>query len=359
MNILYVITGLGIGGAEMVTVNIANEMSKRGHKVSILYLVGTNMVSHLIDNNITMIGGGMKKTPFSMIKLLFKANRYIKYFCPSVIHSHMFHANIFSRLLHLFNRSFLLITTEHSKNIEGKIRMLIYRLTDRLSDINTNVSREATDYFVACKAFAKGKSFTVYNGVCLGKFKKDISVRSEVRKQYGVSDNDFLFLNVGRLTEAKNQQCLIIAFSKFLNRHGAAKLMIVGEGHLRKQLEKLILEFNLQEKVFLVGAQSNIADFYSAANCFVLSSSWEGLPMAIIEAKAASLPIITTTAGQEIVDKKFVVPINDPDLLMGKMEMLFLTPADVLEAEGEKNRIESTGFDIEMICNEWEGYYKS
>lgn len=191
MNILYVITGLGIGGAEMVTVNIANEMSKRGHKVSILYLVGTNMVSHLIDNNITMIGGGMKKTPFSMIKLLFKANRYIRYFCPSVIHSHMFHANIFSRLLHLFNRSFLLITTEHSKNIEGKIRMLIYRLTDRLSDINTNVSREATDYFVACKAFAKGKSFTVYNGVCLGKFKKDISVRSEVRKQYGVSGNDF------------------------------------------------------------------------------------------------------------------------------------------------------------------------
>lgn len=359
MNILYVITGLGIGGAEMVTVNIANEMSKRGHKVSILYLVGINMVSHLIDNSITVVGGGMKKTPLSMIKLLFKANRYIKYFRPSVVHSHMFHANIFSRLLHLFNHSFLLITTEHSKNIEGKIRMLIYMLTDRLSDINTNVSREATDYFIACKAFTKGKSFTVYNGVCLGKFKKDISVREEVRKQYGILDNDFLFLNVGRLTEAKNQQCLIIAFSKFLNKHDEAKLMIVGEGHLRKQLEKQILEFNLQDKVLLVGSQSNVSDFYNAADCFVLSSSWEGLPMAIIEAKATSLPVITTTAGQEIVDKEFVVSVNDPDLLMEKMEMLFLMPADGLKEEGEKNRIESAGFDIEMICNQWEGYYKS
>ncbi|WP_455590533.1 glycosyltransferase [Bacteroides sp.] len=359
MNILYVITGLGIGGAEMVTVNIANEMCKRGHQVSIFYLVETNMVSHLIDDNVTVMGGGMKRSLFSMIKRLFEANRYIKSFRPQVVHSHMFHANIFSRILHLFDRSFFLITTEHNKNIEGKIRMLIYRLTDRLADVNTNVSKEATDYFVEQKAFSKNKSFTVYNGIHLNKFKKDVLAGNAIREQYGILKNDFLFLNVGRLTEAKNQECLIHAFSKLSAKYDTVKLMIVGDGHLRRQLEKLISDLNLTERILLVGAQSNISDFYSAADCFVLSSSWEGLPMAIIEAKAASLPVVTTTAGQEIVDKDFVVPVNDPDLLMKKMEMLLLMSIDILRAVGEKNRMEATIFDIEMICDKWENYYKS
>lgn len=359
MNILYVITGLGIGGAEMVTVNIANEMCKRGHRVSIFYLAGTNMVSHLIDDDVTVIGGGMKKTPFIMIKRLFEANRYIKNFRPQVIHSHMYHANIFSRLLHLFNRSFLLITTEHNKNIEGKIRMLFYRLTDILADINTNVSKEATDYFVEQKAFSKDKSFTVYNGIHLNKFKKDILAGNAIREQYGILKNDFLFLNVGRLTEAKNQECLIHAFSKLSTKYDTVKLMIVGDGHLKKQLKKLISDLNLTERILLVGTQTNISDFYSAADCFVLSSSWEGLPMAIIEAKSASLPVVTTTAGQEIVDEEYVVPVNDSDLLMEKMEMLLLMPVDVLKAVGEKNCIEATIFDIKMICNQWEDYYKS
>lgn len=358
MNILYVITGLGIGGAEMVTVNLANEMFKRGHRVSILYLTGANEVSDLIDSGITVIGGFMRRNPVSLLKMLIFANRYVSHFCPQVVHSHMFHANMFSRLLHLFTRSFVLITTEHSKNIEGKLRMFLYRITDRLSDMNTNVSKEATQYFIAMHAFSSMKSYFVYNGIDLNKFKKNEFARTNIRERYGISQKDFLFLNIGRLTEAKNQVSLINAFFYLSQKHENAKLIVVGEGPLRSELERLISELNLNKKVFLVGGQSDTSDFYSAADCFVLSSSWEGLPMAVIEAKAASLPVISTTASQEIVDPYYIVPTDAPDLLKEKMEMVFSMSADSLSEYGEKNRVESAIFDIETICNQWETYYK-
>ncbi|RGV50992.1 glycosyltransferase [Bacteroides intestinalis] len=357
MNLLYIITGLGIGGAEIVTINIANEMCKRGHKVSLLFLTGNNRLSYLIDKNIIILGGGMKKNLYSLIKMLFLAKRYVSVFHPQVVHSHMFHANIFSRILHAFNHSFALITTEHNKNIGSNVRMFFYRLTDWLSDINTNVSNEATTYFINQNVFSPKKTFTVYNGLALEKFGRNELLGECIRKQYGISSNEFLFLNVGRLTEAKDQINLIEAFSMLYIKYNWVKLLILGEGELRRKLEILIHKYKLNNNVFLAGAHSNVIDYYSAANCFILSSAWEGLPMTIIEAKAASLPIISTMVAQEIVDPAYVVPIRNSIELMRKMEVVVLMSPKQLKYIGEKNKHESTIFDIEAICDKWEYYY--
>lgn len=357
MNILYVITGLQIGGAEMVTVNIANEMYHRGHKVSILFLTGNNKVAHLIDENIAVIGGGMKKNPCSFLRTLSLALDYVKDFHPDIVHSQMFHANLFSRVLHLLKRSFVLITTEHNKYVGSRLRMFLYKITDRLSDANTNVSKEATDHFIRQGAFSSKKSFTVYNGIFLDKFKRNVLNGNKIRNQYGISSADFLFINVGRLTEAKDQLNLIKAFSLLCSKYAYAKLLIVGEGELRSVLEESIKVEDMGNNIFLVGAHSNIEDYYSAADCFVLSSAWEGLPMAIIEAKAASLPVISTIAGQEIVDADYVVPIKQPHELMCKMEALLLMNPEQIQKLGEKNRVDSTIFDIKAICDEWERRY--
>lgn len=176
MKILYVITGLGMGGAETITIDVAQKMLERGHEVAVLYLTGDNLQQHRIKLQMEIIGLHMKKSPIGFLRALKQARIYVNMFSPNVVHAQMFHANLFCRILRLFTRMPFLICTEHNRNIEGAIRMKLYRLTDCLSDMNTNVSEEATNYFISKKSFNKEKSKTIYNGVDLSKFIKDDNV---------------------------------------------------------------------------------------------------------------------------------------------------------------------------------------
>ena len=99
MNIVYVITGLSLGGAETITVCLANEMRRRGHHVAILYLTGENWFKDRIDRDIIVQSLGLSKNPFSLLKAQLKAKQFLKVFSPQVVHGNMVHANIFVRLL--------------------------------------------------------------------------------------------------------------------------------------------------------------------------------------------------------------------------------------------------------------------
>lgn len=356
MKILYIITGLSIGGAETITVNLANEFVKKGNEVAILYLYGSNCYSTKIESSIWVEGLNMKKNLFSFLKVLFKALKFVNHFHPDVVHAQMFHANIFARILRLFSKIPLLICTEHSNNINGKYRMRLYRITDCLSDINTNVSRKATSCFIAQKAFSSHKSLTIYNGVHLEDFKKNSFIRKNIREQYKIAADEFLFLNVGRLTEAKNQDNLITAFSLFCVTNETAKLMIVGDGPLKKRLIDKVHQLKLEDKIIFTGVQTNISDFCNAADCFVLSSTWEGFGIVLVEAMGCELPVITTNAGgcAEVIDNyEYVVPVRQPQLLASKMEQICSMSLTHRLQLGIENRLKAHKFDIHRICVQW------
>lgn len=101
-------------------------------------------------------------------------------------------------------------------------------------------------------------------------------------------------VNVGRLVEQKNQKLLINAFSIFHKTYPEWKLCIYGEGELREKLEKQIEEYNLQDYVLLLGVIPNLEDEINQDGMFVLSSDYEGMPNAMMEAMAMGLPTITT-----------------------------------------------------------------
>lgn len=346
-----------MGGAEVVTVNLANEMVEMGHEVVFLSLTGDNLQNDKMNKAIKVYSFRMGKDVLSFIKVLIKTRNIIHTFKPDVVHGQMFHANLFARIMRLICPLNLLICTEHNKDIEGKSRMLLYRMTDWLSDMNTNVSIEATEYFIIQKSFSFRKSMTMYNGIYLDRFKRNEEKGSSVRKEYCLCNDDFLFLNVGRLVEAKDQCNLIKAFSLLTQKRKSVKLMIVGEGELRSELESLIKQYGLENIVILAGAHTNVEDYYSAANCFVLSSVWEGLPTCLIEAKANSLPIISTAAGQEIVDTDYVVPIRNSQELYIKMDKVLQLPSQKLADMGHANFLDAKRFDIYSIARQWEKIY--
>lgn len=357
MRIVYLITGLGMGGAEVVTVNLANEMVELGHDVIFLSLTGDNLLIDKMNKAINVYSLKMDKGFMPFVKALLKTRKIFHSYKPDVVHAQMFHANMLARIVRLICPLKLLICSEHSKDIGGKFRMLLYRMTDWLSDINTNVSIESTEYFIDQKAFSSRKSMAMYNGIYLDRFKRNEEKGSNVRRKYSIQNDDFLFLNVGRLVEAKDQCNLLKAFALLTQKRESVKLMIVGEGELRSELESIIVQYGLENSVILAGAHSNVEDYYSASNCFVLSSAWEGLPTCIIEAKANSLPIVSTAAGQEIVDAQFVVPIRDSQKLYMKMDKMLQLSSQELTGIGHANFLDANQFDIYTVARKWNKIY--
>ena len=260
----------------------------------------------------------------------------------------------------MFLRFPVLITTEHNKYIGGRLRMVLYRITDFLTDLNTNVSKEATELFVKCKSFSENKTMSIYNGIDLEKFFHYESKATSIREKYGINEEDFVFINVGRLTEAKNHKGLIDVFTLLVEKYKNMKLLIVGTGELENELQNYIRVKGGEEFVSLAGRHFNVVDFYNASDCFVLSSTWEGFGVVLVEAMACELPVVTTDAGgcAEVVDDpQFVVPVGDLNILYQKMEQIYLMKPQTRMVLGSVNREKSRRFDLHSICDQWVTVY--
>lgn len=355
MKILYCITGLGIGGAEAITIDIANRMAAI-HDVTLLYLTGENKQLERIHRRLKVIGIGMYRNPVSFVKAQRKVRQYISKWQPDIVHANMVHANLFCRVLRLHCKISLLVCTEHSKNIEGCLRMWMYRFTDCLSDVNTNVSEEATSFFIEQKSFSAHKSKTVYNGIDLGLFAPCRECGLSVRERYGIKKDDFLFLNVGRLMPAKDQRNLITAFHRLAGIYPNVKLLMVGDGELREELEQYVVSLLLANQVIFAGSQQQVVDYYNAANCFVLSSAWEGFGIVLAEAMACELPVIATDSGgcAEVVDEgEYLVKPRDSGALFLKMKQIYEMNQEERLKLGAYNREKAMRFDINRICEQW------
>lgn len=354
MNILYFITGLGVGGGEIITRNLAHEIQKQGHKVTIVSLTGECMIE--MPNDMEVINLRMSKRPISFLKTLWKAKELVKEKHPDIVHANMVHAVLFCRILRLIAKIKVLICTEHTNNIEGGLRMLMYRLTNTLSDYNSNVSQKATDHFVETKAFSKDNAHTIYNGIDLDKYKPNENARATIRNEYKIREDEFVFLNVGRLMPAKDHKNLFEAMSILKHKYDKIKLICVGDGDLKQQLTEELVKKGIDKDVILAGYKENTQDYYNASDCFVLSSRWEGFGLVLAEAMSCKLPTIATNCGgtaEVIQDDKYIVPSNNPTLLSEKMEeMMNMTKEDRCKL-GETNKKKAEKFDIKNIARQW------
>lgn len=355
MKILYVITGLALGGAEKVVVDLADQMLERGHEVKIIYLRGNPEVKPR-SNRIELIGLGFEKA-IDFFNAFKKLKEIIRYFHPDIVHSHMIHSNIFVRLCRIGSPLIKkLICTAHNSNEGGRIRMLAYRLTNFLSDVNTNVSNEASEALIEKGAFSKNNLITVYNGVDINKFKnKNIK-------------NDKCYtkiLSVGRFNEQKDYPNLLKAIlllkDKLLNAN--IKFYIAGDGELRGLIENLIHSYDIGNFIELLGKRSDIPDLLNEVDFFILPSKHEGLPTVIIEAMACQTYVIATDCGgsAEIMGETgMLVPIQDSLALANAISNALSLSDSMIQKNNliARKRIEDN-FSLQASVNKWLEIYAS
>ena len=136
MRILLVTTGLALGGAERQVVDLANRLTDRGHDVAIAYLVGDATLRP--DPRVTLFPLRFSKLPVGLLRGCLRLGRLVRCWKPDVVHSHMVHANLLTRLVRLACPMTRLICTAHNTSEGGRWVSFAYRLTDRLADVSTN-----------------------------------------------------------------------------------------------------------------------------------------------------------------------------------------------------------------------------
>lgn len=317
--ILLVATGLGTGGAERLVVNLADYFSSQGHQVTLAYMTDKDGIFFRPkDKKINLVDLKVSKSPLGFIKGLKNFISLTKEIKPDVIHSHMYHANIFTRIARIFTPMKKLISSAHNTNEGGKLRMIAYRVTDSIPDISTNVSDEALTAFIDKKATKPGRMISIANGIDTNYFSFNNESRAKVREMIGINRNENMLLAAGRLTEAKDYQNLFHALKKSLNEKIDIKLAIAGVGPLEEELKTLSKKLGLEKKILFLGAYSDMPSLMSGADCFVLSSLWEGFGLVVAEAMACERVVVATDCGgvKEVLgDCGFLLPKGNSDLL--------------------------------------------
>lgn len=354
MKILYLITGLGLGGAEKVVANLADQMRQRGHEVKIAYLRGDVVVCPQ-SSDIGLIYLGLE-SPKNFLNAYKQYRSLIREYRPDIVHAHMVHANIFARIARLFNKGPKHICTAHSSNEGGVLRMLAYRYTNFLSDLNTNVSKEALTTYIKLKAFTEKKSMPVYNGINLTRY---IPAKEGYSKKGHLTN----VLSVGRLTEAKDYPNLLKAISLVIMQQSNVHFNIAGDGELKSELLAIVKDLKIEQYISFLGRRDDIPNLMGQADLFILPSAYEGFGLVVAEAMACKIFVIATDCGgvKEVMGGNgILVPPQDSNALAQAILTVIEMPEVAIE-ENNKKALEHVqkNFDLNQIIDQWESIYES
>jgi glycosyltransferase involved in cell wall biosynthesis len=339
VKILLLSTSMGMGGADQQLLSAATGLRDRGHEVRIVSLTPLGeMGARARAAGLTTESLGMQRgiaDPRGLTRLV----RLVRAWRPAVLHSHMLHANLMARAVRLFAPVPAVVSTIHNIYEGGRLRMLGYRLTNGLVDHVTIISQAAADRFVREGIVPASLLEVVPNGVDTERYQSvPTGTRERLRQSLGLGA-EFTWLAVGRFEAAKDYPNMLRAFARVREEQPGAVLLLVGRGSLQAGTEALAAALGLEGQVRFVGTREDVPEFMTVADGYVMSSAWEGMPMVLLEAAAAGLPIVATRVGgnQEVIrdgDTGFLAPPGDAAALGAAMLRLMALPETERRAMG-------------------------
>jgi len=360
-HVAMVIPGIDrIGGAERQTIQLALGLRERGWLVSVVALSGTggNEAAELTDSDIRFLSLGMRKglaDPRGWIRF----HRWLRRQRPDVVHAHLPHAAWLARWSRIGTPMQVLVDTLHSSSTGTLGRRLGYRWSNWLPDKVTAVSRAVAEAHLPARMTTAEKLVVVANGVDIRQWRPDANVRTNVRRELALGD-EFLWLAAGRLDPVKDYPTLLKAM---VNVPKAAHLIIAGSGQLESELRRLSTDLGLDSRVRFLGFAPNVCRLMQAADAFVLSSRWEGLPMALLEAAACGLPAVATNVPgtrEAVVDGEtgFLSAAGSAEALQGGMtRMMRLTPQERRDLGEQARDLVVERFSLDKVLDRWEQLY--
>lgn len=299
VRVMIVIHGLETGGAEMMVLHLARELSRAGHPVRVVSLHGDE----------TDVAGLMRRAGVDVVALnkaggpdprtVLRLRAQMRDFSPAVVHTHLPVLEYVLPAARLYGRRVRIIHTVHNLARE-ETRHRVLRAVNRRAFSHGVVPVALNEEVRSsiCREYALPPSAVpvVGNGIDLDAF------RGPQRR--GPRGAGVRLLCVARLAPAKNHALLLRTVARLRESGRDVSLTLVGDGPLRGALEERARELGISQRVRFAGRRTDTPAFYRDCDLFVLLSDYEGMPMSIIEAMASGLPVVATRAGgvAELVD---------------------------------------------------------
>lgn len=362
MRIFILSTSMGMGGADQQILILAQAMRARGHEIRIVALAPLGAMGLEAQRAGIPTESLNLERNLGIVPRFFRLVRMIRAWHPDVLHSHMVHANLMARAARALAPVPALVSTIHSINDGGTLRMAAYRLTSGMVDRFTIISRVAAQRYVAIGAVPEARLQVVPNAVDTGRFHRLPLARDAIRRELGVGD-EFVWLAVGRFEPAKDYPTMIAAFAQLAAERPRSQLLLVGEGSLQGETERLVRQEGLGARVRFLGVRRDVPELLSAADGYLLSSAWEGMPVALLEAAAVELPVVATRVGgvPEVVEDGatgLLVPAGNPVALAEAMLRVETFSPDVRAAMGRRGRaLVEERYGTGRVMQMWERLY--
>lgn len=358
MHLVLVINSLGIGGAERVLIHLANYWANDcKHKVSFITFFQEKQMSYqLTTNNINLINLGENKFSasklsflehfFKIIKRIYLLRKKINLLQPDVIVSFLVGANISVLLANIGIKAPVVVSERADPFIHNisifykKLRSLLYQNAATI----TVQTKDIANYFASNVPKLQKNIFIIPNFVKVPQIKKEIKIINKITK----------IISVGRLDALKDHKTLIYAFAKLSNDYPDLTLTIYGDGELRDFLQNLIMDLNLQDRVFLPGISMNIEKNLMAADLFVFPSISEGFSNALCEAMSCGLPVIAAdcAGNMNIITHEFdglLFKCGDTEELVKSMQQLLNNPEKCNKLGSNAQNIVNKFSEVEIL----------
>lgn len=351
--LLFYINAIHDGGAERVIIQLAHHFAQEGYRAV--------LVTSFVDENEYPVPGNVERVTLEEkeiksrvkrnITRIAKLRHIVKEYKPSGVITFMPEPCFRMQIATIGLRVTKIMSVRNDPKVQycGLSGFILGKILLPLAEGCVFQTDEAKEWFP--RRFQR-KSAVIFNDVDHVFFETPYS-----------GGNDLV--NMGRLSEQKNQKLLIEAFSKIAAKYPENNLLIYGIGELKDELDTLIKEKGLEGRVILKGLTNDAQGVLSKAKAFVLSSDYEGMPNALMEALAVGVPSISTDCpcgGPRALIKSgengLLVPVNDSEELALAMNSILANEAYSIEL-GEKARESAKKYETMTIFSQWKTYVES
>ncbi len=346
--IMLYINAINGGGAERVMVNLAKCFSENGYETILVTSFRDTWEYPLVSTvkRLTLEETELKQSRivrnFSRIK---KLRNLCKIEKPDILISFMrepnFRAIIATRGLPI--KTLVSVRNDPNREYTGKSGWIVGKILLPMADGCVFQTEDAQKWF---PLKLQHKSRIIYNSV-----KKEF---------YQINRTPILgeIVTCGRLVEQKNHLLLIRAFDRVIKEYPEATLKIYGDGILKGNLQTEIIQLGLSDKVFLMGNTNDVVDVLKTADLFVLSSDYEGMPNALMEAMAVGVPCISTDCPCGGPKELFGTELQDQLTECRNIDMLAKTILEVLDKsnKGVVEKMKANAFSPDRVNGEWLEY---
>lgn len=294
LKVIHLIHQLGTGGAENGLINLVNNLDTSFFEPFICAFQGGGLQTEKVDRSrvelyeLSKKDGNDPSFPFHLWRLFKKCR-------PDIVHTHSWGTLLEGFIAAKMAMIPIVIHGEHGTIQSKPFNIFLQRFFWGKVDHLLSVSNVHANKLAKVIGIQNSKITVIKNGVDTNLF---LQGRSKIlRASFGLEPFDVVIGTVGRLVPVKDQASMIYAFSKLSAELPNAKLLIVGDGPLRDELQNLSRTLGVSSKVVFLGRRSDIPDIIRLMDIFVLSSISEGMSNTILEAMSASLPVVATAVG--------------------------------------------------------------